>query len=506
MENTRRLINKGLEQDRLENRTGWDVEICAIMTQVRQRNASGCLTGHLKEKPFNLVAKSSKVRRFPPMKTLTVALLLSALCLPALSEAQENRALLEALVRKGVLTAAEAEEIQAEVRTEQKGDPKGKLKLSDSVTELALSGELRLRYQYDNRSPQAPENDAGQHRSRFRYRLRLNADFKLGDDWFGGIQITTSRMADSGFATYGDGFGNGELAVSRAFVGWHAADWATLIFGKQPNPYFTTDLLWDSEINPAGITGEFALHELLDWSEESPWEISYIGGAFVFAENTGIDRDGAYLFENQLRITRHFSPTSSLTVAPAHLIYNHAAISKARNSQPFDRESTAPWVTDESANLSLLQLPGEFRFAAWEQPVTFLWDAVYNLKAGERVLETYGLSSHAVKDDFAFLVGLQIGENKKAGDWSLYSNFRQVGIGAIDPNINDSSWGLSRLNLRGFKSGIAYSFTDFAVGHVNYFTGWNVRKDLTGGQATEGAALGDANTVEVLQLELNVKF
>jgi hypothetical protein len=300
------------------------------------------------------------------------------------------------------------------------------------------------------------------------------------------------------------------------------------VLGKQPNPFYTTDLLWDPDINPSGIVEQFHLHKLfaLGAAEEEtvgyskdgkpittgrkkpelPWELTVQAGQFIFSDNNEIRRANAYLFAQQVLFSYRFSNDVKLTVAPAYLTYNPTRVTDARNTQAFTRETDYPIDVDESADLSLLQLPGDISFTVCGQKVKFLWDGVYNFKGSDRAHSVYQLPSHSAVDDFAFLAGVQVGENKKKGDWSVFGNFRQVGMTSIDPNLNDSDWGLSRLNLRGFKGGIAYSFTDFAVGHLNYSAAWNVRKNLVGGQATNGANLGDANAVQVFQMELNVKF
>jgi hypothetical protein len=52
----------------------------------------------------------------------------------------------------------------------------------------------------------------------------------------------------------------------------------------------------------------------------------------------------------------------------------------------------------------------------------------------------------------------------------------------------------------------SYNFSDFAVGTISYMYAWNLRDTLFGGQATGGAAIGDSNVVNVLQVDLSVKF
>ncbi|NBV86406.1 MAG: hypothetical protein EBS01_09135, partial [Verrucomicrobia bacterium] len=73
----------------------------------------------------------------------------------ATAAAQDSGALIDALVRKGVLKDQEAEQIRSQLSKDfAANSPAGKLNLSSSVKELKLSGDVRLRYQYDNRDYQ----------------------------------------------------------------------------------------------------------------------------------------------------------------------------------------------------------------------------------------------------------------------------------------------------------------------------------------------------------------
>jgi hypothetical protein len=151
----------------------------------------------------------------------------------------------------------------------------------------------------------------------------------------------------------------------------------------------------------------------------------------------------------------------------------------------------------------------------------FYWDGVYNSDGAKRVNDIYvvpeydsarniigydHVQNYSTKDDFAWLLGLQVGENVKKGDWSIYVNYREVGLGSVDPNLNDSDWGLSRLNLRGWKTCLGYNFADAVVAQLSLCFANNLRSNLIGGQATGGAKLADANSVQVIQFDLNVKF
>ncbi|MBV9127527.1 MAG: hypothetical protein JO117_05500, partial [Verrucomicrobia bacterium] len=79
--------------------------------------------------------------------------------------------------------------------------------LGKQVQELTIQGELRFRYQFDNREPEGylagttnpfRKGDPGEiPQSRYRYRLRMALNYKFSDNWFAGIAIQTQAGSDS---------------------------------------------------------------------------------------------------------------------------------------------------------------------------------------------------------------------------------------------------------------------------------------------------------------------
>jgi hypothetical protein len=515
---------------------------------------------------------TERLARFAGRAGLAIAAL--AILSTESAVADDSSALIALLERKGILTKDEAANVRNELAREKAAAAKAKvsaadkgngladkLKLSPAVSELKLYGDLRFRYQYDHRDGQLDPFPVGVHQdrneddrspsgspqSRWRFRLRLGADFKLGENWFGGVELSTAQASDSGNQTFENGFDDYNIFISKAYLGWNPNDALTITAGKIPNPFYTTELVWDSDITPTGVAEVVRFHELFGAKEEapgfdkdgkavaakkpaSPWELSLVAGQFIFDDNNenNFDNDestDAYLFQTQLVGSYKFSKDLKVTFAPGWLVYNAASVSGLQNSQPFN---DSPTVSGATRNINLLLAPGDVSFKLFDRKAKFFWDFAYNVEGRKRYEDVLDLvtfnnnagqssdddvidpddfsSNHKLIDDIAFLAGIQLGENKKAGDWSVLAYYRQAGVSSIDPNLNDSDFAGSRLNTRGFKLGVSYNFTDFAIGALTYQYAWNLRDNLVGGQATGGAAIADTNNISILQLDLTLKF
>jgi hypothetical protein len=523
---------------------------------------------------FQPVSFTQRLTRILAASGLSLAAV-AALAIPS-AHADDSSVLLSILERKGILTKDEATTVRSELAREKaaeaarlakaeksdSGDNLAeRLKLSPAVSELKLYGDLRLRYQYDTRDGQLDPSPVGIHQdrdeddrspsgsqqSRWRFRLRLGAEFKLGEDWFGGVELSTAQSSDSGNQTFENGFDDYSIFISKAYLGWNPNDALTITAGKIPNPFYTTELVWDADITPTGVAEVIRFHELfgeepeetgftkdgkaiLPKKSDSPWELSLVAGQFIFDDNNenNFDNDtsdDAYLFQTQLVGSYKFSKDVKATIAPGWLVYNAASVSGLQNAQPFN---DSPTVSGATRNINLLLAPGDINFKVFDRKAKFIWDFAYNIEGRKRYEDVYNLvtfnndqgqssdddvvdpddfsSNHKFIDDIAFLAGFQFGENKKAGDWSLLTYYRQAGVSSIDPNLNDSDFAGSRLNTRGIKTSLAYNFTDFAIGALTYQYAWNLRDDLVGGEATGGAAIADTNNISIFQVDFTLKF
>ena len=116
----------------------------------------------------------------------------------------------------------------------------------------------------------------------------------------------------------------------------------------------------------------------------------------------------------------------------------------------------------------------------------------------------------SLTDDIAWLAGMKFGNNKKKGDWSIEADYRVVGVGAVDPNLNDSDFNLGYLNGQGVRVQSQYNFTDFLVGSLTYFNTWNYKENLyfpttVAGNGNANGVAG-ANGTQIVQVDLKWKF
>jgi hypothetical protein len=388
------------------------------------------------------------IKRALPMLALAVAL--ASTNLTAHAQSKGDQALLDALVRKGVLTEKEATEISAETANQVTTTPGPKIQVGDWVKELKLSGDLRIRNQWDERTPMILSNpklgaqDVNIPRDRWRFRLRLNADFKLEGNFFGGVQLSTddNRASDTKNATYTGGYDNYSIYISRAFMGWNPTPGLTFIAGKQPNPFYTTDLVYDPEIDPSGAVERIDFDKIFNWSFGEPvvdgkepapappaphpglsLELSLIAGQFIFQNNnansgsTQLKWD-AYQFQEQILARLHIGDNLTVTVGPGFLSYNDASSGglpgprgsivppTSMQGQTFSQSTTATAATTATAtgdtlansqpfpvtqrDLNILLAPGDITYKLYGKPLSLYWDFAYNFTGNERFNRDYG--------------------------------------------------------------------------------------------------------------------
>jgi len=413
-------------------------------------------------------------------------------------KAQDSGPLIDLLVNKGIVTDQEAEELKTElVKSFVANSSAGKLNLGSSVSEFKLSGDVRLRHQEETKQSQGKTTTDEQRRDRFRF--RFNGDVLLQKGWGAGFALETGSAADSGNQSFVSGNDDYSIYLARAYVSYRYSNELFFVGGKYKNPFYTTDMVWDSDINPQGLAETYTVNLGGKSGKDS---LEFRAGQIIMADvnegkTIGAAGRDSYLFNQQAVYSMYFGQNnaSSFVVAPGFMLSTNSVVGTTGNETAF---------AGNGRYLNIITLPGEVSFANIAGDGTALktyWDFAYNTTGKDQVRKTYALANTFKADRTAWLVGLgySYGTGKLQGDYSLKLDYREIGVGAIDPNISDSDFGFGNLNQKGFKFAASYNVTDFASLNAAYFYTTDIQETLSHGVA-------GLDHSQILQLDLVVKF
>lgn len=371
------------------------------------------------------------------MKLKTILFGLLALCaavfMPIQPAHAQDSALLDALVKKGVLSDQESEDIRAEDEKEYASTAASKISLASSIKTIQFYGDLRIRYEMRDGTVNAGDiagansassvfthNDS-QSRSRWRYRLRFGVKGELYDNFFYGLRASTNPNYDrSGNVTFGDSdsagpFGKDKslLAIDQVFLGYKATDFLTLTGGKMPNPLYTTGLVWDENLNPEGAAEQFD-KVIGDWDVfatagqfvygDSADNAAFPGAVpagsgnfddiFMFAEQVGFKykinddmafKAGATMYTYSGSVNGAATTVAGLYSGAPIVLNNNGGNSPSLFNGPFVGAGSA-FATNVTGidHLAVLETPMEFDFKAWKMPMRIFGDFAYNFDASAR--------------------------------------------------------------------------------------------------------------------------
>ncbi len=489
-------------------------------------------------------------------KTMFIAVATSLLLGGAAARAQDNGALLDLLVKKGLINDQEAEEVRADLTRENASTPAGKLKLSTSVTELELYGDTRVRYEVRSAKTAFPDtiNPPGDtyQRNRARYRLRIGLRGTLVDDWFFGIRLETSTNPRSTNVTFGDDTSAGPgpyaknsdaISVGQAYLGYKGFRDLTLTVGKQPNPFVTSSMVWDGDINPEGLVEQFKHTFNFTFGGGSTPGVESVGpdgktvttaattqeptkasldlfanfGQFVYDDTNpenpagpspnGVPQVDAYMLGWQVG-ARYTWNNKYVQIAPT--LYNYTGSGDTFNihfvGDPTYINADGVKVTPNQTGINSLlvfEVPVEFGFKIGELPARIFGDFALNLDGADRARA----AGHPDQTDqnFAYQIGAGIGKTKKKGDWAVTAFWQHAEQYSLDPNLVDSDIFDSRVNVEGLYFQLGYSVTDAVTANLTYAHGWQLDSSLgTGGVGDIG--INPINDYNLFQADLSFKF
>ncbi len=320
-------------------------------------------------------------------------------------------------------------------------------KKSDWSNNVKIRGDMRYRFEYIS----VDGGDTAQNRQRIRVRLGAFAD--VNDFTKAGVQIRTGGGANSGNQTIGGTWDNKEVFFDLAYINMKLNDGecGELTLGKMKYPWkTTTDLIWDSDVNPEGIAHTYS--RSLDCMDV----FSSIGGFKVEEDNTAHDLN---LFSAQLGGTKPLNDDLKLTAGGSLFAYANAP------------DFGAP------VDYSVVELFSEASLKnAFPKPVKFYGNYVNNIEESD--------------DSQGICVGFKINDAKKA-KWEAKFDLRRLEENAAPAPFADSDFAGGGTGVKGVRAKAAY----------------NIAKHLQVGITGISGKLIDGGTdVKTLHLDLIASF
>jgi polyhydroxyalkanoate synthesis regulator phasin len=424
--------------------------------------------------------------------------------------AQDSGPLIDTLVKKGILTDQEGEDLRVELLKDFGASSPGKLDISSAVTKLKIAGDARVRYQYDNEETNPAGAAGNRDRNRYRYRVRLGFAADLGPKWTAALRFETASGATSTNADLGNATDNfskdtdfayfGQVYLNYKDTGFLGSDSVDLRLGKLPHKFFTPGVngFWiDSDLNFEGVAQEIVYSDVgLKGST-----LSTRAGQFVLNNNqanrgtsgaAGRSVDPSLLLMGQVEYA-----TKKWKVAPTIVAF----------AAPSDHDNGVALANDTSVytDLATVLVPFEYTMTLGAKPFAIYATYGYNLEGEDRAHRLAGATTPVAKalvddDSELYNAGVRYGENRLPGDYQLVAEYRHVGNGSYSSLLLDSDFNGGLLNGEGVILSGSYSITSAITFTTTYFNSFNIEPN----RANSGG--NGSGKAQVLQVDLSAKF
>lgn len=426
------------------------------------------------------------------------------------------------------------EEVKQEVKLALKDEISREVKLeafTGSVPgwtkRIRFGGDIRLRYQGEffdenNATIQDIQNfpelrNTREDRHLARHRIRLNATAKVNNQTEVGVTLATGNESSpvSTNDTLGDYMNKDTVTFDQAYVKWtpisETSTWngnLDIWGGRMPNPFFSTDLVWDKDVNFEGLAATVKA------PINARWKGLFNAGLFPLEEVELSSKD-KWLYGAQIGV--EYAPSTTFNFKLATGYYNYQNIEGQNNDASDTYVHTVPRSSQDGnavfdINEALYgQNSGKEKFGLAadydELNVTTsldlgFWDPVHVVLQGDvvknvgfdqaEILQRTGL---LVPDDtMGYQVGLTVGYPKmqKLWDWQGYFAYRYLEADAVLDAFTDSDFHLGGTNAKGWILG-----GQLGVGeNIWVNTRW-----MSGDEVS-----GPPIAIDAVQVDFNAKF
>jgi hypothetical protein len=413
----------------------------------------------------------------------------------------------------------------------------GNLLKSEWVRRISIGGDVRVRYQSDtfpdgnadfpNPTDLSRTLNTSNDRHRYRYRTRLDVNANIIDEQTKNADKATIGLRLSSGSennpistneTMGDFNNKDKLLIDRAFLQYAYKPRKEVWGGKIPeikltggrfaNPFESTHLVWDSDLNFEG----FALNFTTDTLTRTTWSMFLNTGYFPLQE-VELHQDDKFFWGGQLGF--EFRPSAFMSFKISGAFYDFQNITGKLNDpdRPDDESDyTAPlfqtkgnalFVIDSSVDLEDQKtgLAAEYQLAnatakmtlKYFSPIQIVIDADYVINLALDVDEVVKLTEADKKNygDEGYQFGLLIGYPKLRdfGQWRANVFYRYLETDAVLDAFTDSDFRGGGTNAKGWGAGFGLGLYK----NVWLNAKWMSADEITGPQFAQDTLQVDIN-------------
>lgn len=403
--------------------------------------------------------------------------------------------------------------------------------IPDWLNRFEWEGDLRLRYEKDrfqegNATPLSFQlqgdnlNNTHDERERYRVRARLGAKLNISDSLKGGVRFTTGSVDDpvSPNQTMGGDYKSSSkfsFALDRAYLQFSPYSWVSASGGRIANPWYGTDLVWDSDLafDGAAVTfkpkfsdrfkgfatlGAFPIQEVETSNDGTP--VVKAKDRWLYGAQVGIEWNSVNESAFKMGVAYYDFTNMQGKLNPLGLnVFDKTARQfHQKGNTVFDIANPfASTLTDPiglASDFREVNLTGSLDIAAFNPVhIVLSGDYVKNIAFDEKAIRALG-PLNAVGGDTGWMAKLLIGkpETLKRNDWNVYGFYKHLESDAVLDAYTDSDFHMGGTNTKGWTLGANYG--------LDKNTWLNVR------WMSADEIVGLPLSVDVLMVDINAKF
>ena len=401
---------------------------------------------------------------------------------------------------------------------------------------FSLNGDIRLRFEHDrfdknnfNESTILSQGTDTQilqntwaNTDRFKYRARLGIEAKVDEQLKAVIRLSTGNTTTpvSTNTLFGNFMNKDNILFDQAYLEFKPWQFLTVYGGRMPNPWFSSDLLWASDLNFEGfaLTAKGPITE-----SEAPLTPYLTFGAFPLQTSdptfqNDFSQHGKWLYAGQIGLERKDLRGISAKVGAAYYLFRNITGVFNDSGKVGFTDWSAPGFTQKGNTLFYLDpnvdnngnrtdfkfgLASEFKELNLTGTIDIgLWDPVHIGLLGDYV-KNIGFNqakineltgSEIQKETTGYQIGMSVGYPKieQFAQWKTYVYYKYLEANAVVDAFTDSDFHLGGTNAKGWILGV-----DFGLAKNTWLTlRWLTANEIS----------GPPLAIDVLQLDLNAKF